>query len=434
MLTRVFRSLVFTLLFLSPSAGAHAQFSEDIRWLTDLVNNAQPKTLDDRTNLFDQIIQRLGPHASSDGDVRALIRTIEVANELLRFEAESLAGSTNSAVNAKTAAERAQKLESVRAAVLDRAATLIEMLAHPNISVQDAKRISEIAKYASQALDDIKDPTILGGASSAYTKLLTQLNGVASLASAVQDPQAKSILSGLRGTLGTIDRKLKDLGVSAGNPMKAFDIPAEVAGAMVSTSRQGMDEASAALTDIGKAIGGDSDALKRLPGHSQRIEHTLSPSNYGKAMFKAITDRVIDRIPFVRTLEKLFGEPTPNVPEPRVGSSGKAASLDWWVVGSASFLNEDDVYSCGPNPGRKGLSSLDGTHRYMTASAVCMSAVHSGAITFEKGGRFQLRFFPYDPNFSPRASTLNGVTSSDYGWSSLKLGSFVIIKVEEQQQ
>lgn len=319
-----FAVLFLPLFFASTGFG---QLSNDLKWATDLVNNAQPRTPQEREQLNQQIIARLRPYAATNSDVRILIQTMEFQAELLRLEDESMATSANKAVSATTRAERDRNLDILRAALIERAAAIMQSIAQPNMSVQDAKRISDIAKYASQALDDINDPSILGGASSAYTKLLNRLNGIASLAQAVQDPEARSILSGLRGTIGTIDKKLKDLGVSAGNPMKAFDIPAEIAGAMVDTSRKAMDQTSAALQDIAKAIGGDTEALARMPGHSQRIEQTLSPRTYGQAMLKAMADRVVDRIPFVRTLAKLFGSPAANPP----ASNGvaKVVELDW---------------------------------------------------------------------------------------------------------
>lgn len=419
----------FAILFLSLTFAltGSGQLSEDLKWATDFVNNAQPRTQQEREQLNLQIIARLRPHASTNNDVRIMVQTMEFQSELLRLESESMAAAANSATSAKSRAERARNLDILRAALIERSAAIMQNIAQPNMSVQDAKRLSEIAKYASQALDDINDPSILGGASTAYTKLLNRLNGVASLEQAVQDPEARSILSGLRGTIGTIDKKLKDLGVSAGNPMKAFDIPAEIAGAMVDNSRQAMDQTSAALQDIAKAIGGDAQALARMSGHSQRIQETLSPKTYGQAMFKAMTDRVVDRIPFVRTLAKLFASPTPKPPAPN--TTAKVVELDWWASGNRTDLNENDVYYCGANPTKKGSSFLTGTHRYATISSVCWAAVHTGAINFANGGRFQLRFFPFDENFEARASVLNGVTSDSYNWNSLKKGTFVVIKL-----
>ena len=422
------RTIIFASLFFLLSSGALGQLAEDIKWANGVVNNAEPKTLQERQLLTEQIIERLGPHAAANEDVRTLIRTLEIGSELLRFEAESMTGTANQAAKAATAAERARHLEFLRASLLDRAATLIQTLAQPDITVQDAKRISDIAKYASQALDDVNDPTILGGASSAYTKFLNRLNGIASLAQAVENPEARSILSGLRGTIGTMDRKLMDLGVSAGNPMKAFDIPAEIAGAVVDTSVKGMDQTSAALDDITKAMDGDAEALARLPRHSQRIEQTLSPRTYGQAMFKAMADRIVDRIPFARTLAKLFGSPTPK--PPAASANAKVVDLDWLASGNAANMNEDDIFSCGPNPTKRGPNNIDGTYRYPLQSRICFAAVHSGTITFENGGRFRLRFFPFEEDFQPRASTLNGVTSGGYSWHSLKQGTYVFIRVD----
>jgi hypothetical protein len=416
---------VITLVMLS--AAAFGQLSNDLQRTTDFVNNSQPKTSNDHIRLMEQIVNNLRPHAKTDDDVRVLIQTLETTKDLLRYEADSLISNTNRAQAATNAVERSQRLDALRAALLERAATLVQYLAQPNMSVQDAKRISDIAKYASQALDDIKDPSILGGASSSYTKLFTRLAGIASLSQAVQNPEARSILSGLRGTLGTVDKKLKVLGVSAGNPMKAFDIPAEVAGAVIQNSSKAMDQASAALEDVSRAMDGDTAALKRLSEHSQRIQSTLSPKTYGQAMFNALTERVVDRIPFVRTLAKLFG-PTP--PSGVISNGGPSKVVEVWWNESAKGTNEDDLYSCAPNPERKGIyGGIEGSDRYsLFMSRLCLAAVHAGAITFERGGRFQVRLFPVDKDFQPVASMRNGVTSGDY--NARGFGSFVVLRVD----
>jgi hypothetical protein len=409
---------------------ASGQMREDLQWVTELVENSRATSAEERQALIGQIINRLDRHTEGNADIRELISVLDTTRELLRLEADSLIGRTNNAVSATNKGVRDRELGLLRRAMLDRVSALLGTIHLPDLTPKDAKKITEFAKYASQALDDVRDPSLLGGASSPYTKLYTRLSGIASLAASVKDPEARSILSGLRGTLGTMDKKLTDLGVSAGNPMKAFDIPAEVAGAIIDTSRKGMDQASAALDDITRAIGGDAEALARMSGHSQMIEKTLSPQTYGNAMFKAITDRLIDRIPFLRALAKLIIGPDPHSASTNAGTSGKTATLDWFVSGSADFLNEEDIYICEANPRRTGSRFLDGTHRYMKISGVCWAAVHTGAITAEKGGKFRIRFFPYEEGFSPRASVLNGVTSGDYGWSSLKMGTFVILKVE----
>ena len=141
--------------------------------------------------------------------------------------------------------------------------------------------------------------------------------------------------------------------------MKAFDIPAEIVGAVIDTSTRGMDETTEALKDITKAMGGDAEALKRLPGHSHRIERTLSPRTYGQAMLKAMADRVIDRIPFARTLAKLFASPASGEPASPVSATAKVINLDWWSSASGSEINENDIYRCEPNPSHKGFPVLN---------------------------------------------------------------------------
>ncbi len=423
-----FRTLaIVAYIFIVFSNMAPGQSSTDLQWATNLVNNSEPKTIGERIKIVEQIVSRLDRPGSANDDIKMLVRTLELELDLIRLDDEPLAKSTDLAMNAPTRADRARELQRLRIDLLVRASSLMQPLGRSKMSASDAQRLSEIVRYASIALDDIKDPSILGGKASEYTRLLTRLNGIAKLAQAVEDPQSRAILGGLRNTLGTMEKRLSDLGISGPNPMKSFDVPAEVAGAIIDTSRRGMDESAAALDDVGRAIAGDQEALKRLPEHARKIESTLSQKTYGQAMFRAMSDRVVDRIPFARTLAKLIA-PTPSATSSV--NSTRELNDGWDTSTSREVYTEELIILCGPNPNKKFYVGIDGTDRYVRGGNACAAAVHAGVITFEKGGRFRLRFFPYDETFQPRASTRNGVTSGDYGWHSLKKESFVVLRVD----
>lgn len=283
-----------------------AQPAKDIQWAGELVNASQPKTAAERAKVIEQILEKLKPHANTDPEIRAVTSVLELQLGLLQFDPGSLSNSLNSALSSKTSAERLRLLQLARVDLVSRAAYLTTPLVHPKITAADAQRLSQFVKYTSQVLDDLRDPAVLGGRTSDLTRLATRLDGIAKLAQSAEDPAARTILGGLRGTIGTIDRRIKDLGVSVVNPMRAFEIPAEVSAAIVDTSRKGMDESAAAINEVGNAISGDPRALERLSDHAKRIESILSPENYGRQMSEALAKRVSDRIPFVRTLAYWF--------------------------------------------------------------------------------------------------------------------------------
>lgn len=303
-LPRPFVRAIWIGLFMS--SISFAQPAKEIQWAGELLTASQPKTAADRAKLIEQILEKLKPHAGADREIRAVTSVLELQLGLLQFDPSSLSSNLNSALSSKTSAERLRLLQLARVDLVCRAAYLTAPLVDSKITVADAQRLSQFVKYASQVFDDLRDPSVFGGRTSDLTRLATRLDGIAKLAQSVEDPAARTILGGLRGTIGTIDRRIKDLGVSVINPMRAFEIPAEVASSIVDTSRKGMDESAAAINEVGNAISGDPRALDRLADHAKRIETILSPENYGRQMSEALAKRVSDRIPFVRTLAYWF--------------------------------------------------------------------------------------------------------------------------------
>jgi len=301
------RTGVFCLILLGVfSTATFAQLAKDLQWANELVSKANPKNNAERAKILGQILERLRPYRNNDAQLNSAIGVLELQLELLSFDPTLISGNVRAAMEAQHPSVRDRHLKQTRLQIVDRFSYLISNLDPTKISSADAQKISNFVKYTSHLIDDLRDPSFSGGRTSYLTRLATRINGIAKLAQSVEDPGARRILGGLRNTVGTIERGIKDLGVSVPNPMKSFDIPGEVAAAIIDTSRKGMDESSAALNEVAKAIGGDASALNRLSNHAKQIESILSPQNYGRQMTDALAKRVTDRLPFVRTLANWF--------------------------------------------------------------------------------------------------------------------------------
>ena len=85
-----------------------------------------------------------------------------------------------------------------------------------------------------------------------------------------------------------------------------MDIPGEVAAAMINNTRKGWDQTNEAMSELNDAISGDPQALDRLENISRDLQKTLSPKAYGESMLNAIKNRIVDKVPFVRTLVNWF--------------------------------------------------------------------------------------------------------------------------------
>ncbi|HKX84127.1 MAG TPA: hypothetical protein VJL58_07905, partial [Pyrinomonadaceae bacterium] len=279
----------------------------DTAWATDIVSRTDPKTDADRARVISEIVVKLREQSGGNPELASAANILEYQLELIKLNPRSLSDYVEWLKDPRlTAATRGEVLRHARVDLLDRTFLLILSLDKTKITAADAQRISEFVKYTSQALDEFFDPALIGGRTSDFTRLASRLNGVAKLTESVTDPSARRILGGLRGTLGTIERRIKDMNVTMPSPMRAFEIPAEVAAAIVDNSRQGMNESAAALDEIAKAISGDSGALERFEQHAKNVERTLSPRSYGQQMIDAFAKRTADRIPFIRTLAYWF--------------------------------------------------------------------------------------------------------------------------------
>ena len=102
----------------------------------------------------------------------------------------------------------------------------------------------------------------------------------------------------------------------------------------------------------------------------------------------------------------------PSSPPAPPSAAGEGKPTTWEA--SATSLNGKDgetlTLACAPGV---TAHSVWGSDIYTSDSSICTAAVHSGLITFQKGGTVTVELRPGRPVYG--ASERNGVTTSDYG-------------------
>ncbi|BBM85841.1 hypothetical protein [Candidatus Uabimicrobium amorphum] len=199
---------------------------------------------------------------------------------------------------------RDQGLRRLANKIYQRAAHFTQMAANGELDVDDARYLANMTKYGKTLYDDFKNlqsQDFLGD-SDGVTQFLTVTHGVTALAKGAKDRDAEVMMDGLRDTIGQIP------GISNSPIAAILDIPGEVTASMLNVTREGWEESTSVLENISRAMDGDERALDEAVRGSQRVQEVLSQKNYGRRMFRAITNRVIDKVPFARTIVTWFSE------------------------------------------------------------------------------------------------------------------------------
>ena len=182
------------------------------------------------------------------------------------------------------------------------------------ISMKNATKEDRIAvekatnqlKYISTLIDDLKSPNLLNQQPSKVTKILTLLHGISAIQSGLKHKDGAQLTDGARD-LTTIFQMLSTRTAVASAPVAAFmDMPAESVVAIQKVNVEGLNLASTVLRDLAKAMEGDQEALARMLKNAQRMESVLSAERYGKALQNAMISRVVDKIPYLRSIYTLF--------------------------------------------------------------------------------------------------------------------------------
>ena len=269
----------------------------------NLVAEADPSSPSDVRGRTHQIIGHLWPYEPSVEEIaqaNAVFRLLLKRERSLEdSELETVIDKILSGLDEATTQEAWLDL---LVEVLDRTANFTTLFASSEYSAEDAERLSNIVKYASQALDDVDNPSgaLTGENASKITKFLNGVHAVTALASVSEDPDAEVIMDGIRDALSVVPHMDT-------NPITGVvDVPGEVVASMLNVTRTGFEQSASALDEIAAAIEGDPGAIERAIARSREVEATLSGATYGEAMYNAITNRIIDKVPFARAVVTWF--------------------------------------------------------------------------------------------------------------------------------
>lgn len=306
--------VLLALFFLLSANVARAQTEEELKWAEKEIQATSTANKEDRYRLVSRLLERLEKTKGPSLAQRELVHFLKIQKSYLQIDGNGFSKRINEGTKATSDMSRQASLNLARIELLNRIGSLAQVLTPDNLSAEDAKNILSALKAASQALDDIRDPSLIGGKTSGITELFGRAGGLMDFVSAIKDPQAKEVVSAFDEVLGSVGDKLTRLGISHPNPVKVFDFAFAGTAAQMQVTREGIAQSTDALQDIGAAISGDEAALNRLPGHAERVGKTLSSENWGRAIANSMADRLADSIPFVRTLAKLVLPATGRIP------------------------------------------------------------------------------------------------------------------------
>ena len=300
MSTFVWQSIVF------------GQSDADFRWANEVIQAANAGLRADKLAAVTTVLNRFKAQRGLGINEREFIQFLEFQKSYLAIDPNGLSANLNDALRATTPEARKAALNAGRIELIQRFEAASHNLSPNTITADDAKNLLSALRSASQSLDDIQNFSFVGG-TSAITSLLSRASGILNLVESIRDPQAKDIVAGMSSTIGSLGSKLQRIGVAVPNPMKAFDFPLAVSTAQIQVTKDGFEKTTAAMDDIAKAIGGDSEALARLPQRAKDVNDSLSMQKFGAAMANAIADRIAGSIPLVRSLVSWL-KPVPRVP------------------------------------------------------------------------------------------------------------------------
>lgn len=271
---------------------AIARLSDEVYQLTQPGNEAE--MLDQLPRIIGELRDN-GQYSQEAREAAAIMQLLLERDELLHDpELRRILG----AFEAGEATE--DDLRGLAGFIVEQSAHLAQPITNNDYSTEVAARMFQIVRSGSQILDDLANPSGAYARTNAsrLTRGLTIINGISGLARNPSDNTGQQLMNGVRDLTSTYAARA---GVAP-----ALDIPAQTSAAILQQSAAGFEQASQALREVGNAIGGDPGALNRALGHARRLQQTISSEGYLGAVSNAVTDRVVRRVPFVRSVVDWF--------------------------------------------------------------------------------------------------------------------------------
>lgn len=252
----------------------------------------------DQRRVTEELISELASQRATSPEAARLETLLRLLLDRDRIQADPNLDQAIADLERPRATSRNRSLRDLEAEVLDRAAHFTAMMGRGQYDSEDAARLLNIAKYASQLRDDLRDPSgsLSGDNATKATKMLATAYGVAAIAHGSLDGDGRLIMDGVRDLAGQSD-VLGKTGVGT-----ILDIPGELTAAQLTVTRKALDQASTTLDDIGAALKDDPQALSRAIAGSKKLDGMLSGAAYGGAMKDALISRLTDKVPGLRTI------------------------------------------------------------------------------------------------------------------------------------
>lgn len=263
-----------------------------------ILGTDKPATTAEERAIADRFIDRLGYYSDKSPEARDAYSALRLLRERDRLLSRGTVKEATDAVAKASDTERQSMLENLATRLMDQTAFLAGQTGDQPFTAEEASKIFKLGKDLSYFRDDAANPegALAGSSKSSATKLLSVLYGLATIERSAQDRDGNLIMGGVRNLAANAD---KSVGLST-----FLDIPGSIAAGMTDITKDGFLQSADALSAVTEAMSKDGDpaALERALSKSREVEDTLSQENYGSAVQKAITDRIVDKVPFVRSV------------------------------------------------------------------------------------------------------------------------------------
>ncbi len=280
-------------------------FGQDIQAVGSAIERAGNADWTQQVAASRQALNSLREHAATDAEAAAAAGMLDLALQREGFRNQPLESVFDKIANAADEASREEAWQAFENEIHDRANHLLKSFERGEIDVEEAKRLLDIAKYASTLIDDANDANPITGGDSRLTKMIKLLHGIAGGTEGIETADASELMESFRDLAAALARKVS--GAPLTNAAEAFEIPAAVSAAIIDHNRRGLEAITETLNFLPAAMDGDPQALQDMLASSRRVEEIITGHAYGRAIWDAMNGRIIDRIPFARTLANWFG-------------------------------------------------------------------------------------------------------------------------------
>ncbi len=303
------RLLIGLLLFVFSGGRALAQVNlpkDQADKIQSILEGAAGKSADEQIKALVEVSNQLSSISTGPDELAEAAAVLDFERDRLEVFSENWDGLLDRIKNIENPSTRAQTLRELRESLLRPATQALDHISQNGITGEEAESLVKLVRAVSKAFDDVRDARpfpergTLDGSSSALSRFLGKAKGVLEVWQASKDPDAKKLISAFRDILGSIQQKA--FGVSQVSPIKALDIPLAVAGSIVGTTAEVTKNVSKSLNLLADAIDrGDERSIGLLSESLQNVER--SARNYGRNMFDAMADRLIAKLPLIRTVK-----------------------------------------------------------------------------------------------------------------------------------